>query len=370
MPITFKCSCGETLQVPEGAAGRKAFCLRCRKSVPIPEGPEAEAAGATNREVRATDAGKESEAAAAGREAGGGAGAGQCVLVRGENGKDYWKLTCACGKHVRTPAAIDQPYGRCPRCGGLLKLPGYLASRGPVLVSAKPGEGPVGAPSQMEKVVGDVEAAAPTGAGGAGRAVGLPPARKEDETETVAAKVDPAGLRISREAAATAADRLRRTHVVASEKAETAGRISAWPLAGRFARCLAAFVDLTFATSLTGLIVVLAGRRILPEVFLRKEMVVVVVVLAGVLNDGVIHAVCGGSIGKKLVVLVTQTAAGLELGVARALLRGLLKWLLIPGWVVGLVDPSERTLHDLLCNTFVLKGRSRPRVAHSNEPVG
>ena len=41
------------------------------------------------------------------------------------------------------------------------------------------------------------------------------------------------------------------------------------------------------------------------------------------------------------------------------LLRAIAKWLLIPGWVLAFFHPAERALHDLLCNTCVLKGRVR-----------
>ncbi len=46
MTIKFKCACGRELDVPEETAGREAFCPGCRKSVPVPEKPELNAASA------------------------------------------------------------------------------------------------------------------------------------------------------------------------------------------------------------------------------------------------------------------------------------------------------------------------------------
>jgi len=401
MAITFTCSCGEKLQVPDGSAGRKAFCLRCRRSVPVPgdsasrpaepltpaspargEGEQRQSLGtetpllsravpaaaaeaqaplsSTNDGNRATTAdGGHGEATASRKEA----ESGQCVLVRDPDGKQFWKLTCACGKHIRTPAAVDQPYGKCPKCGQMLKMPGYLLSKGPVLVSARPGEGPVAAPSQRNKLVADALLA-----GGEGAAKSEAPAekstskKKDDETETVTTPAVVVSERISRESSLRTADLLRPHHTAAAGESEDVGdRISAWPLAGKATRTLAAFIDVTFATLLAGTVMILASKHLLPAIFRRWEMVFILLVLAGVLNDGILHALWGGSIGKRLVVIVVKTAGGRQLGVARTILRALLKWLLIPGWVIGLVDPNERTLHDLLCNTLVLKGRAKHR---------
>ncbi len=43
MTISFKCSCGREISVPDESAGREAFCPGCRKSVPVPGGGELEA---------------------------------------------------------------------------------------------------------------------------------------------------------------------------------------------------------------------------------------------------------------------------------------------------------------------------------------
>ncbi|MGD0091693.1 MAG: RDD family protein [Planctomycetota bacterium] len=296
VPTTFTCSCGAKLEVPSGTQARTILCPKCQRNVPIPEAKD--------------------EA--------------QCVPVRGEDGKDYWRLVCSCGKHVRTPAAVGQPYGRCPKCGQMLKMPGFL------LAQKQAGAAAVNVALEAE----------------------LKPS--QDGTETVAAGVAPVEEPLTRDAAFIAAERLRPVH--AGGGAPSAGaesRISAWPLAGKLARALAAFIDLTLAVALTGVVFVLARKQVLPELLLRKELVFPLLVAAGVLNDGFIHMLSGASIGKRLVVLTTRTANGAEMGLARTFLRGLLKWLLIPGWLLALVDPSERTLHDLLCNTLVLKGRAK-----------
>jgi uncharacterized RDD family membrane protein YckC len=271
----------------------------------------------------------------------------QCVPVRGEDGKDYWRLICECGKHVRTPAAVVQPYGRCPKCGRMLKMPGFLLSQKQAGAASRPAEA---APSLQGG----------KGAGAGGGVLQAEPKPSEDETQPVNSGAALLEERVGRDAAVVAADRLRPAHAGGNASGEAAdSRISAWPLAGRHARTLAAFIDLTVAVALTGVVVVLAKKQVLPDLLLRRELVVVVLVAAGVLNDGFIHMLSGASLGKRLVVLTTRTANGAEMGLARTFLRGLLKWLLVPGWVIGLVDPSERTLHDLLCNTLVLKGRPK-----------
>jgi len=372
VPITFTCSCGERLQVPAGTVGRMAFCLKCRRSVPIPGAVGAQSArqagteaksggeeggrpakpaagsGVTNNVLRVTGTAEGGGAAEAnGQEA-------QCVLVHGEDGQDYWRVICSCGKHVRTPVAVGRPYGRCPKCGQMLKMPGYLGSQKPVGAPARTAAGSVPVAPAREKVP-DGGVAAPAQKSG------------EDESETAAFGVAPVNERMSREAANVAADRLRPSHAGAGRSgAEIEGKISAWPLAGKGARILATFIDLTIAAVLAGVIVVLARKQILPRMFLSKEMVVVVLVLALTLTDGLVHILLDASIGKKLAVLTTRTGSGEPMGRARAILRALLKWLLFPGWLIGLVDPSGRTLHDLLCNTLVLRGRVKHRRVQRN----
>jgi len=369
VPIRFRCSCGEELQVPAGTVGRMAFCLKCRRSVPIPgvagaqDAPDAAAGtrgvtagfSSTNDVVRVTRAGEGGAAVGAGRGASAEGAKGeeaQCVLVHGEDGQDYWRVICSCGKHVRTPVAVGRPYGRCPKCGQMLKMPGYVQPKLPGRVPAEP----------VAHSVPSVLFAEESASGGAGK-----PVQKsgEDESETAAFGAAPVGERISRDAAIVAADRLRPSYAGASGRmAEAESRISAWPLAGKGVRVLAAFIDLTIGVVLAGILVFLARKHVLPETFNRIQMVIIVWLFVQILNDGLVHMIIGGSIGKKLALITTRTASGKEMTRARTLARALLKWLLLPGWLIGIVDPSGRTLHDLLCDTLVLRGRAKGRRFH------
>lgn len=284
-----------------------------------------------------------------------------CKLVRDADGAEYWKLTCACGKRARSPLRPDHPYGNCPRCGRKMKLPGYVPAQDAVLVSANPGQAPLSAPSKTaepaaERAAGGAAAATPPAAGIA--APIAPIMLAEDEAETVAVPPVITPPRAEHHAAGTAADRLR-PHRLEQKLRGASDRISAWPLAGKAPRALAAFIDLTFCTLAAGIVIVLANRGILPDIFLRPPAVAALILAAGLFNDGLVHLIWGGSLGKKLVVVVTRTTDGREPGACRTLIRAFLKWALIPGWIVGAVDPSERTLHDLLCDTLVLKGRPR-----------
>lgn len=361
MPTTFSCACGELLQFPDTPGGREVFCARCNKNVPIPliaafspgaEKTESAPAPALESKLSETPP--------------------LCELIRDENGVEFWKLTCFCGKRVRTPSNANQPYGRCPKCGRRMKMPGYLLSKPKMLVTAEPGKGPVAAPSKPSALISELVVATsdPSSQTTAIAPVASAPkdetggdiivhemALEADDDETVAAANLPANVqRINLTAAVTAADRLR-----PQRNDSSTGRISAWPLAGKVPRALAAFIDVTFATTLAGTVVVLALVGILPPILLTKELVVIILLLAGVLNDGLIHALCGGSIGKKLVLIVTRTASGARLSAPRAFARAFLKWLVFPGWIIGAIDPHERTLHDLICGTLVLKGRAKYR---------
>lgn len=162
----------------------------------------------------------------------------------------------------------------------------------------------------------------------------------------------------NRDAAIRTADRLRAHHRSQSSSRGEVGLISAWPLAGKGPRALAGFVDITFCTVATGVLLVLAAIDILPHTCFHPVVIITAFVTAGLLNDGLLQHF-GGGFGKRMVVLVLRRRNGQGLGVVRVFLRGLLKWLLLPGWLMGFFDPAERTLHDLICGTLVLKGRSR-----------
>ncbi len=288
----------------------------------------------------------------------------RCELVRDTEGREWWKMACVCGKRVRSPARTQQPYGKCPKCGRRLKLPGYLLSRPPVLISAAPGAKPVIAADKKttEPVVPEKKGNPEADAVSDAETRDVVPLRDEqipmlldDESETVAVEAVLADMRVNQAAFQRVANSLRPTHI----SDESSGRISAWPLAGMARRALAAFVDLTLAVMLAGVVVVLASVDVLPPALLRAEVVFLLLILAGWLNDGVLQLLMGETLGKRLVVVVTRTLDGAELSVPRLLLRALLKWLIVPGWFIALIDPNERALHDLICGTLVLRGRNK-----------
>ena len=78
----------------------------------------------------------------------------------------------------------------------------------------------------------------------------------------------------------------------------------------------------------------------------------------GLIND-ILLQILGGSFGKRLVVLTLRDLNGFEPSIPRLAVRALIKWTLIPGWLIGLVDPEGRCLHDWVCGTIVLKARNR-----------
>ncbi|GMV83431.1 MAG: hypothetical protein AMXMBFR7_46150 [Planctomycetota bacterium] len=163
--------------------------------------------------------------------------------------------------------------------------------------------------------------------------------------------------RTGREAALRTADMLRKNKG-AAESGTNFGRISAWPLAGRLPRVLAGFIDLTLNMLITGIVVALGSLGLLPAGVLHPVVLLLIFFLTGLFNDAILQ-LTGGSLGKRLVVLTVRARGGQVPNLPMTLLRGALKWLLMPGWIVGVFDPAERTLHDLVCGTLVLKGRTR-----------
>lgn len=49
--ITFLCSCGARLQVPDTAAGKKSRCPKCQAAVRVPPGPSKILAGETEEDA-------------------------------------------------------------------------------------------------------------------------------------------------------------------------------------------------------------------------------------------------------------------------------------------------------------------------------
>jgi len=137
------------------------------------------------------------------------------------------------------------------------------------------------------------------------------------------------------------------------------GLLAAWPLAGMVRRGLAGFIDVTFAMTVTAVVFILAQQHALPAIFNNFFIELLVLLAVGVFNDGLIHPALGGSLGKLLVVVVVRNVKGTKLEPGRTLLRAFCKWLLMPMSVLALIDPAQRTLHDLLCGTLVLKGRTK-----------
>jgi uncharacterized RDD family membrane protein YckC len=182
----------------------------------------------------------------------------------------------------------------------------------------------------------------------------------EPPAASPAAEPEPAHPRTdepaSRAAALRTADILRSKKL--SERVDGSSLISAWPLAGHLPRALAGFIDLTLGLVAAMLIVVGGSLGVLPENSRYWLVPVVAFYTAVLLNDCLLQA-SGGSIGKRLVVLTLRTPDGMAPTVPAVLLRAVIKWLLLPGWLLAFVHPTQRALHDLLCNTCVLKGRVR-----------
>ena len=292
-------------------------------------------------------------------------------LIAEFDGREHWKVTCFCGKRLLTPTKSENAYGRCPKCKRRIRLPGYDALLKTLDItlappsSASSASSASGAPGADAAASGTAPAPATISArarsgtftkGDLDKALDLVLAQDEIVTEVALLLPD---VPRTQDASFTAAERLRpqRSESIDERAGSGSGHIAAWPLAGVVRRMLAGFIDLTFALSTTALIVMLALRGAISPFFTRVDVVLLVLLCAGVFNDGVIHLLIGGSLGKRLVVVVVRTFAGTGMEPSRTLLRALFKWLLIPGWIIGAVDPAQRTLHDILCGTLVLKGR-------------
>jgi hypothetical protein len=394
MGIVFNCSCGQRLEVPESYAGNKAYCLKCQKSIDVPEAVLATVRAAASDS--ASSVGKEPEGTtvnlplAATSDApnavpppihgpqplsaapparpqpsvrapsGTHDQAPQYELVAELDGSEFWKVTCFCGKRLLTPTKSENAYGRCPKCKRRIRLPGYDALLKTLDITLPPEGAASAAGSGTAPAPNTISARAKSGTftkSDLDKALDLVLA--QDDVVTEVALLQAEQPRAHLDAAFTAAEKLRpqRSESGVERTGSGSGHIAAWPLAGSVRRCLAGFIDLTFALTTTALIVMLAIRGAIPQAFSRVEVVLLVLVCAGVFNDGVIQLLLGGSLGKKLVVVVVRTLAGTGMEPSRTLLRALFKWLLIPGWIIGAVDPAQRTLHDILCGTLVLKGR-------------
>lgn len=390
MSIEFTCACGETLRVDESQKARKIFCPKCRKSVEVPADARIVAAGKPT--VQEPKVAESDEVPAKGFD--GAFEPRHVERIKGGAGEpERWKLTCYCGKRIISPLRVGQPTGRCPKCGRRLKLPGYRPGserRGPSTsdhLLSKPVPPTPGLPETLADIkLKDVAAAqgalarekarssepdtatlvddlalSPAAPGPKAGSIPLeaaPKSDEEDEIGTIVMEFDEESIvrETANKAAALKTADLLRAHKISS--VERSGLISAWPLAGKLPRALAGFIDVTFATTAMGMVVVLASLKILPESCQHVAVAVAAFIAAGLVND-IFLQLTGGTLGKRLVVLVVRKRGGREVELGRMILRALIKWVLIPGWLVAFVDPAERSLHDIVCGTLVLKGRAR-----------
>jgi len=293
---------------------------------------------------------------------------------------ERWKLTCVCGKRIYSPFHSSQPCGRCPVCGRRMRLPGYKASSRTVNATASQkritkkleksyvsnliknenlgtqacySNDNASISSSNKQLVASLGAALVVGHDAQS-------ARAAEEVGTIIMEGPEVEelerqLSIQRAAVVKTADLLRAHRVSETMRS---GIISAWPLAGKLPRALAGFIDLTFCTTAAGVLVALTAAGVLPGAGCHPAVLITAFLTSGLLNDILLQATCGG-LGKRMVVLVLRRRNGQDLEPQRILARALLKWILLPGWLLAFVDPAERSLHDLACGTLVLKGRAR-----------
>ncbi len=286
--------------------------------------------------------------------------------VKTPDGKTAYKLTCPCGKRMLVPAGVKKRTGRCPKCNKLIRIPRPDAGA----AGKSPGAGEGG-----QKEAGASEAIRPKGGAGTEPKTAAPAAaavadRQPPKLPSVPPPVPFAALpaaagqvggmegwNVNREAAMAAAERLRSR---ASERVrQEVGVVSAWPRADFSLRGLAAFIDITAMLLVVGIFLLLGTQGALPEWVTRPLMVPILFAALAFLNDAVLQILCGGSIGKKLVILTILRYDGRPPSPHAILLRAATKWALVPGWIWFFFDPDRRAPHDLICGTLVLKGRER-----------
>lgn len=343
--IEFSCMCGAVIQVSELYAGQKAVCSKCNVSVLIPNPVGSPPAGTVKVTSKSGDVPREGTGSA-GDDQGNlslGTETSYCEWVKNKDGNEYWKIICLCGKRVLSPLHTDKRFGRCPKCGGRLPLPGYISSKSTPSTGSNDKSMDLVFPEILEVV--------------------------DEQIETNLLIPIPSDGRFNLNAALTAANRLRPHRPEASwaTRSSPSSRVTAWPLGGKGRRAIAGFIDFTVATSVAAVVIVLASQEVLPDLFLQGDVLLGVVAVAGIFNDGVIHLMFGNSIGKKLVVLVVQHKSGTPMDPVRILVRAVVKWLFVPGWIIGAIDPAERTLHDIFCGTLVVKGRVKHNTVNHDQ---
>jgi hypothetical protein len=121
MPISFECSCGRQLQVPDEHAGKRVRCPKCEETLLVPSGA---------------------------------AGDAPAGLVR---------FRCACGKQMQAQAAYAGEVVECPACGGDVVIPGRERDRAGSIRADRPerqpavlaeADGPGGARGKSKKKKG------------------------------------------------------------------------------------------------------------------------------------------------------------------------------------------------------------------------
>jgi uncharacterized RDD family membrane protein YckC len=420
MPIVFKCGCGETLSVEEALKERKVFCPKCRKSIEVPADAKVVTASELKRDAPSASAAEvpakgfdgvleprhvERIPAAAGEPE-----RWKLTCYCGKRIVSPFKVgqptgRCPkCGRRLKLPGYKPErsrrqsssdhiPAKPVPPTPGLpetmadMKLADVAKAEAALAAeqigaprkpkSAEPNTAtltddlnlqPVAKESKEspEELRKKFSASSTLDLHGViqpqnlqGDLAAEPAPDNEDEIGTIV--MDAEDAQAIRETGANKAAAVHTADILRAHKISTverSGLISAWPLAGKLPRALAGFIDLTFATTAMGTIIVLASLKILPESCQHFAVALAAFLAAGMIND-VFLQMTGGTLGKRLVVLALRRRGGRPMDAGRTVLRAVLKWLLIPGWIIAFVDPAERALHDLICGTLVLKGRTR-----------
>jgi uncharacterized RDD family membrane protein YckC len=257
--------------------------------------------------------------------------------VKTPDGKTTYKLTCVCGKRMLIPPGVKRRTGRCPKCNKLIRLPRTEAS----------------APRGVEEAI-ERKADIPKGskAGGSLEPV-LSPSRPPEHQK------QGNGGYTNRDAAMAAAERLRSRASERMQASAGGAVVEAWPRADLTLRGLAVFIDITAVMLAIGIVLLLATQKILPEWMTRMSATLALFAALTILNDAGLQLLFGGSLGKRLVILTLLASDGRPPAAPKVLLRAVLKWVLLPGWILFFFDPDRRAVHDVICGTLVLKGRKR-----------
>ncbi len=415
MTISFKCSCGNPISVPDESAGREAFCPACRKRMPVPAasleltpstapdrreasefrpgalaqllGNDAPAGGAAASPARpaspqaASRSPAQSAPQAASNEAprpapAGSPPAGQSATPRKPRVEvlpDKVKFHCECGQKVSVRRPAPKTAGKCPRCGRSLRVPDVdEGSRAPAAAQKE------GAP-QREKInclkcgrrIEDLTAAfCPR----CGFPLALrPPVATPDAASPAAASpapsappppsTPPAPATAAPESARPPSEELRRRN--AREAAEAAADLLRAAPASRPAgdgpapaglvRRLAAFLVDALAAAAVGLLAVKLGTGVGSGTGLAAPTAATIGASAFLLLNEVLFAGCSGarSLGMLICGVAVYGSSGRTAGPLLLGARTGAFLLLFIGAPLALFEARRRTLHDLICGTTV-----------------